>query len=137
MSTKRAILKGSYYLPGIIVLIRVVFSVWILVQNPMGLRLRFIQLFPLGVLLGSCFGHFKLYRDAVPVISLVVPTLLHAVLIFVFTREIMIVQFLPVFVPDVLYLVVKALKANMFPFYLEGEDDDEFEDIDDIVEEAG
>lgn len=137
MISKRTILKGSYFLPGVVVLIRLGFTLWILIQNPMGLRLPYIQLFPLFVLLGSCFGHFKLYRDAVPVISLMVPTIVHAILIFVFTREIMIIQFLPVFIPDVLYLTVKAIKANLYPFYLEGEDADEFVDIDDIVETAG
>ncbi len=137
MITKRTILKGSYYLPGVVVLIRLVFTVWVLFKNPMGLRFPFIQLIPMGVLLGSCFGHFKLYRDAVPVISLLLPTIAHAIIIFVFTREVMLLQFLPVFVPDVLYLVVKAVKANLYPFYMEGEDEDEFAEIDDIVDEAG
>lgn len=128
---------GSYYLPGVVVLIRVIFTVWVLVGNPMGLRFPYVQLIPLGVMLGSCFGHFKLYRDAVPVVSLLVPTLLHGVIIFVFLREIMILPFLPVFVPDILYLVVKAVKANLFPFYMEGEDDDELRDIEDIINDAG
>lgn len=137
MFTKRRILLGSYYLPGVVVLIRVFFTAWILIKNPMGLRLPFFQLIPLGVMLGSCFGHFKLYRDAVPVISLMVPTLLHAILIFVFLREVMILPFLPVFVPDILYLVVKAVKANLFPFYMEGDDEDELTDIEDLINGAG
>lgn len=137
MFSKRRILLGSYYLPGVVVLIRVAFTVWILGWNPMGLRFPFLQLIPLGALLGSCFGHFKLYRDAVPVISLIVPTLVHAIIIFVFLREIMILPFLPVFVPDMLYLVVKAVKANLYPFYLEGEDDDELRDMEDIINGAG
>lgn len=137
MFTKRRILLGSYYLPGVVVLIRLVFTLWILIGNPMGLRFPVLQLIPLGVLLGSCFGHFKMYRDAVPVVSLVGPTLLHAVLIFVFLRKVMILPFLPVFVPDIIYLIVKAVKANLYPFYLEGEDDNEFLDIDDITENAG
>ena len=137
MFTKRRILLGSFYLPGIVVLIRLAFTIWVLWKNPMGLRLPYIQLIPLFVMMGSCFGHFKLYRDAVPVISLIVPTLLHAILIFVFLREVMILQFLPVFVPDLLYLVVKAVKANLFPFYMEGEDDDELLDMEDIINDAG
>ena len=137
MFTKRRILLGSFYLPGVVALIRVGFTLWILIQNPMGLRFPYAILIPMFVMLGSCFGHFKLYRDAVPVISLVVPTLLHAIVIFVFLREIMILPFLPVFVPDILYLIVKAVKANLFPFYMEGEDDDELRDIEDIINGAG
>lgn len=129
MFTKRKILLGSYYLPGVVVIIRVVFTLWVLISNPMGLRLPYFQLIPLGVMLCSCFGHFKLYRDSVPIISLVVPTLLQGVLIFVFFRQVMVVEFLPVFIPDILYLIVKAVKANLFPFYMEGEEDDELEEL--------
>lgn len=103
----------------------------------MGLRLPYLQVIPVIVLISSCFGHFKLYRDAVPVISLLVPTILHAIIIFVFIREVMVLPFLPVFIPDILYLIAKAVKANLFPFYLEGDDGDELLDIDDIVDNAG
>lgn len=135
--TKRRILLGSYYLPGVVVLARLLFTLWILIWNPMKMPLPYIQLLPMGVLIGSCFGHFKLYRDAVPVISLMAPTILHIVIIFVFMRVLVIVPFLPVLVLDVLYLVVKAVKANLFPFYLEGDDDDEYLELNDMESEAG
>lgn len=124
MSTKKRILLSSYYLPGIVVLIRIFFTAWTFYSNPLGLRLLFIQVVPLCVLLGSCFGHFKLYRDGVPVISLMTPNILHFILIIVFYKKVMIVPFLPIVIPDILYLVVKSVKANLFPFYVEGEDDD-------------
>ena len=129
MFTKRRLLMFMYYLPGIVFLIRLFFTAWTFYSNPLGLRLPYFQLIPLGVLVGSCFGHFKLYRDAVPVVSLLVPTLLQAVLVAVFTRTIMIIPFLPVFIPDILYLVVKSIKASMFPFYTEGEDDEDFSEL--------
>lgn len=135
--TKRRILLGSYYLPGVVVLARLLFTLWILIWNPMKMPLPYIQLIPVGVLVVSCFGHFKLYRDAVPVISLMAPTILHIVIIFVFMRVLVIVPFLPVLVLDVLYLVVKAVKANLFPFYLEGDDDDEYLELNDMEDEAG
>lgn len=135
--TKRRILLGSYYLPGIVALARVLFTLWILIWNPMKMPLPFIQLIPAGALIGSCFGHFKLYRDAVPVISLMASTFLHIIIIFVFMRVLVILPFLPVLILDVLYLVIKAVKANLFPFYLEGDEDDEYLELDDISEEAG
>lgn len=136
MFTKRKLLMYMFYLPGIVFLIRAVFTVWTLGWNPLGLRLPYIQLIPLAVMGASCFGHFKLYRDAVPVISLIVPTLLHAVMVFVFTKTVMVVPLLPVFAPDVVYLIVKSVKANMFPFYIEGEDDD-FPELNLSNEKAG
>lgn len=129
MFTKRKLLMFMYYLPGIVLIIRVIFTAWTFYNNPLGLRFPYAQLIPLGVMVGSCFGHFKLYRDAVPVVSLLVPTLLQAVLIAVFTKTIMIVPFLPVFIPDILYLVVKSIKASLFPFYTEGEDDEDYSEL--------
>lgn len=129
MFSKRKLLLFMYYLPGIVLIIRIIFTVWTLYSNPLGLRFPYAQLIPLGAMMCSCFGHFKLYRDTVPVVTLIVPTLLQGVLIAVFTKTIMIVPFLPVFIPDILYLIVKSVKASLFPFYMEGEDDDDLSEI--------
>lgn len=137
MFTKRKLLLSMYYLPGVVLVIRLVFTAWTFYSNPLGLRLPYFQLIPLGVMIGSCFGHFKLYRDSVPVVTLIVPTLLHAVLIFIFMKTVMIIPFLPVFIPDVLYLVVKSIKASMFPFYMEGEDEEDYSDLLDSEASAG
>ncbi len=129
MLTKKTVLRLSFYIPGVIVLIRLGFTIWVLASNPLGLKLAFIQLVPMGVLLASCFGHFKLYRDGVPVISLMAPTIVHFILILVFYKTTQLVPFLPTFVPDIVYLVAKSIKANLFPFYVEGEDKNEFLDL--------
>lgn len=126
-----------FYLPLVVLVIRVIFTIWTLTSNPLGLRLPYIQLIPLGVMIASCFGHFKLYRDAVPVVTLIVPTLLHAIAIFIFMKTIMIVPFLPVFIPDALYIIVKSVKANLFPFYLEGEGDEDLSGLLSSDSEAG
>lgn len=137
MFTKRRILWASYIMPGIIAVLRVGFTVWMLVSNPMELKLPYIQIIPMCLMLWSCFAHFKLYSDSVPVISLIAPDMVHFILILVFKREVMILPLLPLVIPDVLYLVAKGVKANFFPFYFEGDSDDEDLDMDDIVDDAG
>ncbi len=129
MLSKRKLLLCMFYLPGVVCLLRLIFTLWTFVYNPLGLRLPYLQLIPLGVIGASCFGHFKLYRDSVPIVTLLVPTLLHAIIIFVFMKTLQIVPFLPMFIPDIGYMVLKSIKASMFPYYLEGEDDEDFSDL--------
>ena len=137
MLSKQRRMRFVYFLPATFAVIRILLTVWFLVYNPLGLPLRFIQLILMGVYAGSLFSFYRLYRDGVPVLSLIAPTLVHAILIFIFKKEIVIVPFAVLFVVDIAFLASKGVKANLYPFDIEGDSDDEdFFDDDELVENA-
>lgn len=135
MSTKQKLMLFSYYLPGVFALIRVCVTIWFLVSNPLNLPLRFIQVFAIVVYAVFSFTYFKLYSDGVPVISLIAPSLVHAVVIFAFQRVVVVAPFVVLLLLDIAYLIVKSVKANLFPFDIDGDDEDEF-DISEFTDDA-
>lgn len=137
MLTKKKLMYVTYYAPGVITAVRVFVTLWFLVSNPLGMPLRFLQLIPVGVLLAFCFTYFKLYSDGVPVISLIAPTLVHFVLVYVFERVIVVLPFAVLLLLDILYLIVKSVKANMFPFDFDNDDDPEgLDDVEEFLSHA-
>lgn len=130
MLSKRRKMRFVYLLPAFIAIIRVGITLWFLISNPLDLPLRFFQLIHLGIYAVSMFSFYRLYRDGVPILSLVAPTLVHAIVIFIFKKMIVIVPFAVLFTLDVVFLASKGIKANLYPFDIEGDSDDEdfFED---------
>lgn len=125
MNTKAKVMKTCYYMPGVFAAFRVAITLWFLISNPMDLPLRFMELIPLTFYIVYSFTYFRLYSDGVPVISIVAPVLLHAALIFAFKRVLVIAPFSVLLLLDVAYLIVKSVKANLYPFDIEGDDDDD------------
>lgn len=125
MLSKQRRMRFVYYLPAFFAILRVLVTLWFLVSNPMNLPLRFIQLFHIGVYIVSNFNYYKLYNDGVPVLSLIAPTLVHAILIFIFRKLVIIKPFLVLGALDIVFLVCKSVKANLYPFYVEGEFDED------------
>lgn len=122
MSSKTALLRTMFWAPLVIALFRILITIVILVWNPQDMSLRFIQIIPMLVLLIFSFMYFKLYHDGDPVISLLLPTILHFILILIFKRKVELIPFIAPFAIDILYLVVKGVKGTMFPFEFEGDD---------------
>lgn len=124
MFSKQKLMLFVYHLPGLFACGRVILTFWFLFANPFNLPLRHMQLIVLVVYAVVCFSYYKLYSDGVPVISLITPTLLHAVIVFVFMRVIAVVPFLVLLVFDAVFLVAKSVKASLYPFDIEGDEDD-------------
>lgn len=135
MSKKRLLLL-MFWAPLVTGLLREGVTLWFLIKNPMALPLRFFQLIPMVAIGVSLFSSYKLYQDGVPVISLIAPTMVHAVLIFVFQKHIVFVPFLPLIALDVIFLAFKGIKANSFPYDID-EDDDDLAEMMDLLDEAG
>lgn len=122
MSSKIALLRTMFWAPLVVALFRVLITIVILVWNPQEMSLRFMQIIPLLVLVVFSFMYFKLYHDGDPVISLLLPTILHFILILIFKRQVEIIPFIAPLTVDIVYLVVKGIKGTMFPFEFEGDD---------------
>lgn len=125
-------LRVYYYAPVLIAVLRLIVTAIILAINPQNMSLRFFQVIPIGVLLATIFMYMKLYSDGDPVVSLLMPTIIQVICIFVFKKQVEIVPFIvPVFL-DAVFLVVKGIKASCYPFEIEGEEDeDDFQDFSD------
>lgn len=126
MAAKRRWMLLSYYLPGALSILRVLVTLWFLIYNPLMLPLRFIQIVELIVYGVYNFTYFKLYSDGVPVISVLAPNLLHGVIVFIFKKTIPIIPLGFLIAFDSLYLVAKSVKANLYPFDIDGEEEEEF-----------
>lgn len=125
MLTKRRILKMMFLLPAIVGFIRLGISMWFLIVNPLGMPLRFIQVVPMIALIVALFSYLKLYSDGVPVITVIAPTILHMVIIYIFKKQIVIIPFTVLVLIDALFLILKGVKANLFPFDIDGDDEDD------------
>lgn len=131
MKSKVFKLKVFFYAPVVIASLRIFLSIIILISNPFNMSLRAIQLIPTVVLVVSVFMYLKLYTDGDPVISLLLPTIVQFAVIFLFKRKI---EILPLFIPlslDCAFLIMKGIKAALYPFEIEGEEaEDDFQDFD-------
>ena len=136
MLTKKRLLWMIFWAPGAVGARRIGLTVWFLVSNPLGMPLRFIQLVPLIALGVSLFMYYKLYQDGVPVISLIAPSLLHAVIIFVFQKIIVIPPFAVILILDIVYLALRGVKSNSYPFDID-EEQDELDAVMELLDEAG
>lgn len=135
MLIKRRKMLAVYWLPGIIGGTRLLLTALVLVWNPQGMPLRFFQIFPVVALVVALFSYFKLYSDGVPVITLLAPTILHIILVYLFRRAIVIIPFIAVFAIDIVFLVCKSVKASLYPFDIEGESpDDELNAVTDLLQ---
>lgn len=138
MKSKTNRLKMIFYAPGVVAAIRLAVTLLVFIANPAKMPLRFLQVIPLCILGVSVFTYFKLYSDGDPVISLMVPTIMHILLIFAFKRQLVIIPFALLIILDICYLVVKGIKGSMYPFEVEGDEDDvgNFDDLE-VEEPAG
>lgn len=127
-------LKAILYAPTAIALLRVIFTVWMLAYNPQGMTYRYAQLIPVIVLLCYTFMYHKLYSDGVPVISVLAPTMLHFLVVWVFTEHMEWIPFIAPIIMDIIYLFLKSFKASYCPFIIEGEEGDK---LDELIEEVG
>lgn len=135
MKSRIQFLKAMFYLPVFVALLRLVVTLIVLIWNPLGMSFRFLQLVPALVIGVSVFCYAKLYMEPVPIISLIVPSILQFLFILVFKRTLELAPFLPLFLLDVVFLVVMALKLSFFPFEIDGDEEpeDEYEDL--VVED--
>ena len=120
-----------FYVPVLVALLRILLTLSIFIWNTMEMPMRWLQIIPLGVLVCSVFLYLKLYSDGDPIISLLLPSIIHIVLASVFSSTIVILPFIPTLLIDAIYLIVKGVKASAFPFEIEGEDEgiDDYEDL--------
>ena len=120
-----------YRTPKAIGLIRILLTLVVFAFNPLGLPLCFMQTFPMLVIMVTLFAYGKLFSDMVPVITLLLPTIVHFAVIVLFMDKIVIAAFLPFILTDVAFLVTKGIKASYFPFAIEGEKDvlSEFQEV--------
>ena len=117
-------LKIAFAFPGIISAIRILLTMFVLVYNPLDMPLRFIQVVPMFVVMWNLVSYYILYTDSTPVIPLLLPTIIHFVIILVMTKVVILVPFIPFLVVDFVYIIIKYIKSSMFPFEMEGDEDD-------------
>lgn len=124
MKSRVRLLQTAFYIPVIMGVLRLIITAIILVLNPQNLRLPFFQLIPAAVIVVTLFFYLKMYTDGIPIITLIVPDIVHFLIVLVFTGKVDIIPFVAPVASDILFLVVKGLKASMFPFEIEGKEND-------------
>lgn len=129
MNTKTEML-AVYLLPAIVGFIRLVVTVMLIAVGAQVIPLRWIQILPLIVVGCSLFRMYRLYVDGIPVISMLVPSIIHGILCAVFFKRVPWVQLGILVGIDVLFLFAKGFKPTQIPFQIEGqEEEDDFTDI--------
>ena len=131
MRSMRFKLLAAYLTPIVVGYLRIFSTLVVFIWNPMSLPFRFLQVIPLVVICWSLFSYCELYTDGDPIVSLILSTIIHFLMIFGFLRVVVIIPFLPLLLLDIVYLVVKGFKATAFPFEIEGEEADEYLEFED------
>lgn len=135
MKSKILKLRIIFYAPVVIAGFRAFLTILILGFNPQGMPVRYLQIIPMITLACSCFAYMKLFSDGDPVVSLILPTLVHMLIAYLVKGKLVIVPFLIPLIFDAAYLVVKGYKASAYPFEIEGNEEtkEEFPELE-IVE---
>lgn len=131
MKSKVFRMRVFFLAPLLIAAARVLVTLIILILNPQGMSFRLLQFVPVIVLACSCFSYAKLFNDGDPIVTLMVPTIVHILLILVFKKTLELVPFIVPVILDIMFLTVKGIKASVLPFEFEGEED-EVEDFQDL-----
>lgn len=129
MKRKTSLMLACFRAPKVVAWLRIIATFVVLIWNPFSLRFRYFQLIPFLVLVVNFILYCKLFSDAVPVITLFLPTIMHFAMLAVMYNTMNFVPFIPLFTLDVLYVVAKTVKASFFPFEVEGEDEENLDDI--------
>lgn len=132
---KKRILFAGFLAPGVIALIRLVVTLYICIWRPSFLPLHWFQLIPLLAIGVHCFMYFKLFRDGVPVISVLLPTMLHFVIVLFVVHIMAIAPFVLLMAIDILFLIACGIKSSMFPYSID--EDDEDEELERMLESLG
>lgn len=116
-------LRVAYYSVIVAALLRIAATIIIIAANPFNTPLPILQLLPTGIICCSLFAYVKLYRDGVPVISLILSDVAIFCIQWAFNDAVVWIPFLLPWGADVLYLIVKMIKVEKFPFEVEGEEE--------------
>lgn len=119
-----------YMLPAVAAIFRLIITLMMFALASDGFTLKYFQVIPLLVIAASCFRQYRLYRDGVPVISLLTPTIVQCILSAAFFKMVPVLQLVFIVLSDLCFLVAKAYKPTQVPFAIEGaEEEPDFDDI--------
>ena len=119
MKTRLRLMKLFWILPTICGIFRIMLTVICLFFNPFQMQFIAMQVIPLVILLSSLFSYLLLYRDTVPVITLLLPSIVQFILVLIFTRKVQILPYIVFCGLDFIYILIKSLKASLYPFEIE------------------
>ena len=117
-------LRWVYHTPFLIGWFRVAMTILLIFWNFLHIPLVGMQLLSVCTYCVSIF-QYRMFKNDVPVISIILPLILHWALAGVLNKQVVIVGMIPLMVLDLLYLGVLMLKASKFPFVIDGEEDEE------------
>ena len=129
MNNRVLIMRSMYYGPIAVGSLRIALTLFLLVSHSYGFKFESVQVISLLLISWSLFSHCKLYTDSVPIIRMALPYGLHAALSYVFTDAVGLLHLWPFMLLDVIYLVWKTIKALLYPYAFEGDEDSELEEV--------
>lgn len=121
MKNKIRMIKTVFWLPTLVACLRIAATMIVFIWNPTDMPLRFLQIIPFCGVIVYMFMYMFLYMDNLPIAVLIIPNTLHIALVSVLAEELVLSSFVPLVVLDILYIIVKTIKAVAFPFEIEGE----------------
>lgn len=122
MTSKQRLMLLVFKSVGFVGMVNVIIRFLIIVINPMQVPLIMIQLITELAYLVHLVTYFKFYKDSIPILTIIVPTLLHGVFSFLFKKTVPWVTLLGFLVLDCFYIVLVAYKASYYPFVYDGDD---------------
>lgn len=116
---KTKLLKFIHYFTFILGLINILLLLYFIFFNPFDVKLVWILVLPIAVFIYDLFSYYKLYKDNVPVITLVIPYILHIGLTYLFYKQISWKCFLILICSSIVYMLYKIFKVSLYPLQKE------------------
>ena len=123
MTSKQRLMLLVFKSVGFVGVVNMIIRFLIIIINPMSVPLITVQLITVVAYLVHLVTYFKFYKDSVPILTIMVPTLLHGVLSLLFTKTVPWFTLLGFLILDCFYIAIVAYKASYYPFVYDGDDD--------------
>lgn len=115
--TSDKMLLFIYRAPKVYGWFRIVFTLILFVHNFLKLPLLPLQAIAIIGYLIALFN-YSFFKNDVPIMSIFLPNILYYAVVVVVTKNILIVEFLPLLIIDITFVLLLWVKAIKWPFYI-------------------
>lgn len=114
--TKKKFMLFIHYLVGMSLLSNLAVTISFTAFDVLSVHFKFILIISIVFYLWNLLSYYKLHSDSVPVVTLLLPHIIHIALEYFILKQIDWKAILILIGLDILFIIIKSYKASAFPF---------------------
>lgn len=114
--TKKRFMLFIHYLVGVSLLCNLAVTISFVAFDVLSVHFKPILIISILFYLWNLLSYYKLHSDSVPVITLLLPHLIHIALEYFIIKQVDWKAILMLIVLDILFIIIKTYKVSAFPF---------------------